>query len=159
MRPGGRELESAASSFLAAHVGEVGQGRLLELLRPRRRRSRDLLLAAEVGDRLREVPDRDDVDAGSAASGADSAAQSRRLRPALRAPSATAIVPATGRTRPSSASSPRQRARQLRRGQLLLPARTASAIGRSNPEPSLRNDGRREVDGDPRLARPRAASR
>ena len=38
----------------------------------------------------------------SAASGADSAAQIRRFRPCRRAPSATAIVPATGRTRPSS---------------------------------------------------------
>ena len=46
---------------------------------------------------------RHDVDA---ASGADSAAQMSRVSPALRTPSATAIVPATGRTRPSRESSP-----------------------------------------------------
>ena len=41
-----------------------------------------------------------------AASGADSAAQMSRFSPCRRAPSATAIVPATGRTRPSSDTSP-----------------------------------------------------
>ena len=76
----------------------------------------------------------------SAASGADSAAQIRRFRPCRRAPSATAIVPATGRTRPSSESSPTQPCSSSRSaGSWYEPARSASAIGRSNPDPSLRS--------------------
>ena len=76
----------------------------------------------------------------SATSGADSAAQTTRCSPARRAPSATASAPATGRTRPSSASSPTAACSASRSaGICLVAARTASEIGRSNPDPSLRN--------------------
>ena len=76
----------------------------------------------------------------SAASGADSAAQTRRVRPARRAPSATASVPETGRIRPSSASSPTAAWSASRSGgSCLVAPSTASEIGRSNPEPSLRS--------------------
>ena len=76
----------------------------------------------------------------SAASGADSAAQMSRVSPCRRAPSATAIVPATGRTRPSSESSPTQPCSSSRSGESWCePASSASAMGRSKPEPSLRS--------------------
>ena len=64
MLAGGGELERAAAALLAAHLGEVGQERLLELVAARRSGERDVLLAPEVGDRLGEVVDGDDVDAG-----------------------------------------------------------------------------------------------
>ena len=76
----------------------------------------------------------------SAASGADSAAQTRRRSPARRAPSATASVPATGRMRPSSASSPTAACSASRSGgSCLVAPSTASEIGRSKPDPSLRS--------------------
>ena len=58
------ELERSPPTLLAPHLGEIGQERLLELVAARRRGERDVLLAAEVGDRLREVVDRNGVDAG-----------------------------------------------------------------------------------------------
>ena len=74
-----------------------------------------------------------------AASGAESTAQSTRHSPARAAPSAAAIVPATGRTRPSSPSSPMQACSSSRPGGTCAEAaRTASAIARSKPVPSLR---------------------
>ena len=58
------ELERPSPPLLPSHLGEVGQERLLELVAARRGRERDLLLAAQVRDRLRQMVDRDDVDAG-----------------------------------------------------------------------------------------------
>ena len=58
-----RELERPPATLLAAHLGEVGEERLLELVAAGRCGERDVLLAPQVGDRLGEVMDRDDVDA------------------------------------------------------------------------------------------------
>ncbi len=58
---GRRELERAARPFLAAHVRQVGRIRLDPLRRRVDRRRPEL--AAEVRDRLGEVPDRDGLDA------------------------------------------------------------------------------------------------
>ena len=55
----GRELESPAAALLTAHLGEVGQERLLELVAAGRRGERNVLLAPEVGDRLGQVVHRD----------------------------------------------------------------------------------------------------
>ena len=140
VRPRCRELERAARPLLAAHVGEIGHGGVLE----RARRER-----VERGRRSRRGdtrPPRRDAGPGSArlpasaASGADSAAQTTRWSPARRAPSATASVPATGRTRPSSASSPTAACSASRSGgSCRVAASTASAIGRSKPDPSFRS--------------------
>ena len=59
----GRELERPAPALLAAHLGEVGQERLLELVAARWGGERDVLLAPQIGDGLREVVHRNDVDA------------------------------------------------------------------------------------------------
>ena len=76
----------------------------------------------------------------SAASAADSDGHSSRSSPILRAPSATASTPPTGRSRPSSASSPTDACRSSSsRGTCRDAASTASAIGRSKPEPSFRS--------------------
>ncbi len=92
----------------------------------------------------------------SAASGADSAAQMRRVSPCRRAPSATAIVPATGRTRPSSESSPTQPCSSSRSGESWCePASSASAIGQVEAGALLAKRRRREVDRDPVAAGPR----
>ena len=91
-------ISSARRPDPAPHLGEVGEERLLELVAARRGGERDALLAAEIGDRFARGggPGMASIPA-SAASEADSAAQRRSFRPARRAPSATAIVPATGR--------------------------------------------------------------
>ena len=139
--PGGGELESAATALLPPNLGEIGQERLLELVTSRRGGERDL--APRRGDRR---PPRPDGGRGrrrcpaSAASGADSAAQRSSVRPARRAPSATAIVPATGRILPSSESSPTQACSSSRAGgSWCEPASSARAIGRSKPDPSFRS--------------------
>src|SRR5204862_30789 len=73
------------------------------------------------------------------ASGADAAGQMILGTPALRAPSATAKTPRTGRNRPSRASSPTDACRSSSSiGTFLAAARIASAIGRSNADPSFR---------------------
>ena len=60
----GGDLERAARALLAAHVGEVGDGRQrLEVVRRRRRLGR-VALAAEVRDRLGEMAHADRLDAG-----------------------------------------------------------------------------------------------
>ena len=75
-----------------------------------------------------------------AASGAERAAQMILGMFARRAPSATAKTPGTGRTRPSSASSPCTAWRSSSSsGTCPEAARIASAIARSNDEPSLRS--------------------
>ncbi len=53
------ELERPAPALLAAHLGEVGQERLLELVAAGWSGERDVLLAPQVGDRLRQVVHRD----------------------------------------------------------------------------------------------------
>ena len=58
-----RELERTAPALLAPHLGQVGQVRLLELVRARRSRERDLLLATQVGNCLGEVVHGHRVDA------------------------------------------------------------------------------------------------
>ena len=98
-------------------------------------------LAAEVRDDLaRDVGRGTGWMPASAASGADSAAQTTCVSPARLRPSATASVPATGLTRPSSASSPTAACSASRSGgSCLVAPRTASEIGRSKPDPSLRS--------------------
>ena len=92
----------------------------------------------------------------SAASGADSAAQSRRLRPARRAPSATAIVPATGPHAPVERELAEAAVlEQLRRGQLVVAGEHGERDRKVEPGALLAQRGGREVDGDLRLARPR----
>ena len=80
----GCKLERPSSTLLAPNLGEVGQERLLELVASRRCGERDVLLAAQVGDRLREVADRDDVDAGEGGlgSGLGSTEEARQPGPA-----------------------------------------------------------------------------
>ena len=58
------QLERAAGPFLAADVGEVGRRRRTVAVRRQRRLGLQLELAAQVGDRLGEVADRDRGDAG-----------------------------------------------------------------------------------------------
>ena len=92
----------------------------------------------------------------SAASGADSAAQMRRVSPWRRAPSATAIVPATGRTRPSSESSPTQPCSSSRSGESWCEPGEERERDRQVEAGSLLAKRRRgEVDRDPVAARPR----
>ena len=137
---GGRELEGPTGAFLPADVGEVRLGRRRQCRRRRGARTaparprpegtppprRD---ARPVPARFRREPPR----------AADSTAQSIRSRPARLAPSAAARTPPTGRIRPSRASSPTAAwvARSSDATWCEAP-RTASAIGRSKPEPSLR---------------------
>ena len=76
----------------------------------------------------------------SAASGAAEAAQKIRVRPWRRAPSAAASTPGTGRTRPSSPSSPIAACpRSASSGTCREAASKASAIGRSKAGPSFRS--------------------
>ena len=150
--PAGRgELERPPPALLAAHLGEVGQERLLELVAARRRRRTGCPPRPEG----RRPPGRGGARGrrrfpASAASGADSAAQRSRVRPARRAPSATAIVPATGRTRPSSESSPTQRVlEQPVRRELVRAGEHRECDREVEPRPLLAERGGREVDGDP----------
>ena len=63
MRPGRGELERPPAPLLATDVREVGEvGRRARIRRARR--GDDLLLAAEVADRLRDVTHADGVDPG-----------------------------------------------------------------------------------------------
>ena len=57
------QLERAPGAFLPADVGEVGRGRAPIPVRDERRLGLELQLAAQVPDRLGEVPDRDRGDA------------------------------------------------------------------------------------------------
>jgi hypothetical protein len=59
-----RQLERAPGAFLPANVREVGRRRRALSVRRQRRLGLQLALAAEVGDGLCEVPDRDRGDAG-----------------------------------------------------------------------------------------------
>ena len=120
-----RGRASAAAGGRSAPRGRPAAGRARRGgTRPRRR-------GARSGPGRRPASD---------ASGAEAAAQTRRWSPDLRAPSAAARTPPTGRTRPSSASSPTA-ATPIRPSYGIWPeaARIASAIGRSKPEPSLRS--------------------
>ena len=58
------ELERPPPPLLPANLGEIGNERLLEIVAPGGVGEPDLLLAAKVRDRLGEMADRDDVDAG-----------------------------------------------------------------------------------------------
>ena len=142
MTAGRRELERASCSLLSADVGEVGRrlDTVMSLVGSGGLRL-ELDLAAEVRDRLRQVTDRDDASTpASAASCADSAGHKRRSTPSRRAPSATASTPPTRRSRPSSASSPTAAVRaSAARGSWSDAPSTASAIGKSKPEPSFRS--------------------
>ena len=107
VRPGCGDLERPTGALLAAQVGEIRSRTvpdrlLVDRLEGRRERCRPRkysTTSARCRTATGSIP-------ASAASGADSAAQTRRSSPARRAPSATASVPETGRMRPSSASSP-----------------------------------------------------
>ena len=142
MVAGRRELERPPPPLLPANLGEIGHERLLEIVSFGRRREPNVLLAAQVGDRLREVSDRDRRRSRQGRPpDADSAAQMRSFE-----------------TRPPHSFGDRDRARhganapverELTDAGVLeqamqpaagaSPARTARAIGRSNPEPSLRS--------------------
>ena len=119
------------------------------------RSGRDLLLAPQVGDGLGEVAHADGLDpCESRLAAPPRAAQRTRARPARAAPSAAAIVPVTGRTRPSRPSSPMHAwlgeplARKLRR------RREHRQRDREvEARPLLPQRRGREVDRD-RLARP-----
>ena len=102
---GGRDLERATRPLLAADVGEIRAGQRSDAVSGRD--GLGLELAAEIRDRLGQVPDRHRLDPGERGlwrrlRGADDPGQPPRRF----APSATAKTPATGRTRPSRASSP-----------------------------------------------------
>ena len=151
------DLERPPPPLLPAHLGEVGHERLLELVAAGRRRERGCP-PRRAG---RRPPGRDGATGttsipASAASGADSAAQMRRFRPARRTPSATAIVPATGRTRPSSESSPTQACSSRRCGRQLVRAGEDGEGDRQvEARAFLAQRGRSEVDGDPVARGPR----
>ena len=138
MPAGGRELERPPRPLLPAHVGQVGLVGLRRLVRRLGRRRPQL--AAQVRDRLGEMADRDRLDAAELRlAGRLGARRESGRDPARRAPSATANAPRTGRTRPSSASSPTAACSASRSaGSCREAASTASAIERSKPEPSLR---------------------
>ena len=135
-----RELERAAPALLAAHLGEVGQERLLELVASGRSGERDVLLAPQVGDRLGQVVHRDDVDARQRRLGRRLGRADEAGQPCRRAPSGNGD---RARDRPH-ATVERELAdtavlEQPLGRELVRAASSASAIGRSKPEPSLRN--------------------
>ena len=73
----------------------------------------------------------------TAASGAFASGTNKRLRPRLFASSAMDSTPFTGRTAPSSPSSPTTQQSSALNGFVPLAAIIASAIGRSNDGPSF----------------------
>ena len=152
MTAGGGELERAARALLAADVGEVGRIGLRRLVgRLRRRRTE---LAAQVGDGLGEVPDRDRLDAAELGLAGRLGRTENPLEPGPPRPFGDGERPAhrshaavqrqladrgvlgepVGRDLPRGGED-RQRDREVEAGALLAQA------------------GRREVDGDP-LQRP-----
>ena len=151
----GCDLERATRSFLPAHVREVGSGRVLERIRasgskagasisPRRYATTSPRWRTGTGS----IP-------ASATSGADSAAQTTRVNPARRAPSATASAPATG----PHASVERELADRRVLGEPLgrdLPCRREDGERDRQVEPrSLLAQRRgREIDRDPAVERP-----
>ena len=135
---GRRELERTSRALLAAHVGEIGR---IRLGAPRRAARPVAASARHAGTRPPRARWRTGTASTppSSASQADSGAQRIRSSPARRAPSATANAPRTGRTRPSSASSPTAACSASRStGSCRDAASTASAIERSKPDPSFR---------------------
>ena len=140
VRARGRDLESAACSFLAPHVRQVGNGGMLESIGAERVERRSVDLASEVCDDLAEMANGHGLDSRECGLGRRLGCADHSRSPARRAPSATASAPATGRTRPSSASSPTAACSASRSGGICrVAARTASEIGRSKPDPSFRN--------------------
>ena len=61
--PAAASSSARRPALLAAHLREVGQERLLELVAAGWSGERDVLLAPQVGDRLGQVMHRDDIDA------------------------------------------------------------------------------------------------
>ena len=130
----GGELERPPPALLAPHLREIGHERLLELVASRRGGERDLLLAAEVGDRLREVVDGDDVDAGE--SGLRTPTRPHR--------GAASDRPGALPRRPRSCPRPAGRGRRAR-------ARRRSACSSSRPggswcEPASTRESDRQVE-------------
>ena len=62
--PAAASSKRPTATLLTAHLREVGQERLLQLVAAGRSGERNVLLAPEVGDRLGQVVHRDDVDTG-----------------------------------------------------------------------------------------------
>ena len=64
VRAGGGDLERAPRALLAAHVGELGNAGAANRPSGAAAEAEGVALAAEVGDRLGEMPDRHRLDAG-----------------------------------------------------------------------------------------------
>ena len=141
MRAGGRDLERTPRALLPAHVGEIGNGVGLvgvsagsgsnagASISPRKYATTSPRCRTGTGS----MP-------ASAASGADSAAQTTRVEPGA----AGALGNGERPRRPADAAVERELADRGVLGEPLgrnLPRRasTASEIGRSNPDPSLRS--------------------
>ena len=134
----GRDLEHAPRALLAADVGEVRHGR------PQRRRVPAPARAGRARRGSTRPPRRD---AAPARARCRRARPRRPTRPRRRAVASRSAArprrrrarPGTGRSRPSSASSPTAACPASEPGGSWRDAAsTASAIGRSKPEPSLR---------------------
>ena len=134
-----RQLERATGALLAPHVGEVGPARSVASGRADRRHEARRCRAGRHPPPRGARPESARSPA-SAASGADSGGQMSRSRPARRAASAATSAPGTGRTRPSSASSPSAACWASRSAGIWCEAAsTARAMGRSKPDPSFRS--------------------
>ena len=147
--PGGRELERAARTLLAAHVGEVGRrpgaapfgaggGRRRRQPSPRRYATASARWRTGTGS----IP-------ASAASGADSAAHSSRPSPPAALPRPPRATPPTGRNRPSSASSPTAAWPPSPRADLLRSRQHRERDRQVEARALLPQLRRREVDRDP----------
>ena len=155
----GRELERAPGALLTADVDEVGRRQVADVAVPARRLGAASRLAAQVGDRLGEMPHRNRLDAGQRHLGArlgraDRARRGRRgARPRRRR--ARRRPAAAGRRAPA-----RRRPRGRRGAGRELPRRREHRERDREVEAGalLAQAGGREVDGDPprraRSARP-----
>ena len=139
MPAGGGDLEGAPPERLPGHVGQVGPGRAAGrgVGGPGRaaegRRGRAATSRCSVSTASRRTP------GTTAASAALPAGTTTRVCPARAAAATIGSAPRTGRTAPSRPSSPSHDCRvQGDRWHLPEPARTATAIARSNAEPCLR---------------------
>ena len=143
VRSGRGDLEHPSRALLPADVGEVGRrpARRARAVAARAAGSGGVALAAEVRDRLGEVRERAPARRRRApTSRAGLGGADERVEPGAPRALGGRERAGTGRSRPSSASSPTAAwPASASRGIWRDAASTASAIGRSKPEPSLRS--------------------
>ena len=154
--PAAASSSARRAALLPSNLRQIGDERLLEVVAPRRAREPDLLLSPEVGDRLGEMGDGDDVDA-----------RERRLRSGFRRADeplqARAMHSLGNRDRAGNRSyAPIQRKladagvlEQSRRSELMRAGQHGQRDREIEPRALLAERRRGEVDGDPVPRRPR----